>query len=54
MMIGMLTLVFMLLRRGPSMSYIPDDVPRNLEALQFFVKNMAEDETLHHEDLKTH
>ena len=39
---------------GPSMFYIPDDVPRNPEALQVFVKNMAEDETLHHEDLKTH
>ena len=49
----MLTLVFMLLRHGPSMFY-PDEVPRNPETLQFFVKNMAEDETLHHEDLKTH
>ena len=42
------------LRYGPSMFYVPDDVPRTTDALRTFVKDKAEDEIAQQSDMKKH
>ena len=57
MIIGMLTherVCVRYPRHGPSVFYIPDNVPRNPEALRAFVREMAEDEISEHGALRNH